>query len=316
MIRFLARRVAVCAATILAASFITFASLYIAPGDPISFLVGGRPTTPEARQALAAQYHLDEPFLQRYWTWLTDALHGDFGQSIQLRQDVGDLIASRLGTTILLVTLTFVVVLVVGIGVGAFAALKPGKKTDDVILVLMSISIATPAFIAAVALISVFAVQLGWFPVFGQGSGLADRLHHLALPAIALAIGWWPVIGQTARSSLRAELASEHVETARSRGLPRRQVFRKHVLRNALIPITTISGLAFAGLIAGTAIVESAFQLSGIGGLLISSVSSRDFPVAQAVALILVVVFAVTNLAVDIAYGLLDPRVRETWSAS
>lgn len=316
MIRFLARRVAVCAATILAASFITFASLYIAPGDPISFLVGGRPTTPEARQALAAQYHLDEPFLQRYWTWLTDALHGDFGQSIQLRQDVGDLIASRLGTTILLVTLTFVVVLVVGIGVGAFAALKPGKKTDDVILVLMSVSIATPAFIAAVALISVFAVQLGWFPVFGQGSGLADRLHHLALPAIALAIGWWPVIGQTARSSLRAELASEHVETARSRGLPRRQVFRKHVLRNALIPITTISGLAFAGLIAGTAIVESAFQLSGIGGLLISSVSSRDFPVAQAVALILVVVFAVTNLAVDIAYGLLDPRVRETWSAS
>jgi peptide/nickel transport system permease protein len=225
------------------------------------------------------------------------------------------LITSHLATTVLLVSMTFVLVLLLGVGLGGLAAVRPGK-TDDVVLTLMSVSIATPAFIAAIGLISAFAVRLGWFPVFGQGTGLTDRVHHLVLPAIALAVSWWPVIGQTTRSSMRTALASEHVETARSRGIKRREVFRRHVFRNALIPITTVSGLTFAGLIASTAIVESAFQLNGIGGLLISSVSSRDFPVAQAVALILVVVFAITNLVVDLLYGALDPRVRESWSST
>lgn len=313
MASFVLRRLGICVATILVASFATFASLYLAPGDPISFLIGGRPSTPELRQTLAEQYHLDDPFFQRYFTWISDALHGDFGTSILLQQDVSNIIASRLGTTVLLVCMTFVLVLIAGIGLGSLSALKRGKS-DDAILALMSISIATPAFVAAVLLISVFAVQLGWFPVFGTGTGFVDRLHHLVLPAIALAIVWWPVIGETARAAMREELSSEHVETARSRGLPPRQILRKHVLRNAMIPITTASGLSFAGLVAGTAIVESAFQLNGLGGLLISSVQGRDFPVAQAVALLLVIVFAVTNLVVDLLYPLLDPRVRPAWS--
>jgi len=313
VIGFVLRRLAICVVTIFLASFITFASLYLAPGDPISFLIGSRPTTPEARQALVEQYHLDDPFMERYLTWISDVFHGDFGQSILLHQDVGSIISSHLPTTILLVLMTFVVVAIVGVGLGALAAMRPGR-TDDAILTLMSVSIATPAFVAAVFLISTFAVQLGWFPVFGSGTGLADEVHHLVLPSLALAIGWWPVIGETARSAMREELSSEHVETARSRGLPRRQVFRKHVLRNAMIPVSTASGLTFAGLVAGTAIVESAFQLNGIGGLLISSVESRDFPVAQAVALLLVTVFAVTNLVVDLLYLVLDPRVRLAWS--
>lgn len=317
MISFVLRRVAICFVTIVAASFVIFGSLYLAPGDPVSFLLGGRPSTPETRAALAERFNLDAPFLQRYVDWIGGVLHGDFGVSIIQQQPISDLIASSLVTTTILVAMTFLVVVVVGVAIGAVAALKPGK-VDDGLLASMSISIATPAFVASVLLTSLFAVKLGWFPVFGAGVGstFGDRVYHLVLPAIALAIGWWPVIGETTRASMRDELSREHVEAARSRGFSSRRILRRHVFRNALIPISTASGLSIAGLVAGTAIVESAFQLNGIGGLLIRSVTSGDFPVAQAVAMILVGVFAVTNLLVDLLCSVLDPRVRLAWVAA
>lgn len=305
---FVLRRLTVCVATLLTASFATFGSLYLAPGDPVSFLIGGRPSSQETRDSLARQFDLDRPFLQRYVDWVGGVLRGDFGESLIRRQPVSDLLRASMTTTLLLVAMTFALVLVVGVAVGALAALRPGR-VDDIALTAMSLSIATPAFVAAVLLISVFAVQTGWFPVFGSGDGLLDRLHHLVLPSLALSIGWWPVIGQTTRAAMRDELGKEHVETALGRGLPRRTVIRRHVLRNALIPISTVSGLSLAGLVAGTAIVESAFQLNGVGGLLIKSVSSHDFPVAQAIALLLVAVFSVCNFMVDLLYSALDPRV-------
>lgn len=309
MASFLIRRLAGLVATLFVASFVIFASTYLAPGDPVSFLIGGRPSTPQLRASLRAQYHLDDPFFTRYFDWLGNALHGDFAKSVLQRQDVSTIISARLTTTILLVLLTFAIIVLVGVGLGALSALRRGW-IDDVIVTLMSVSIATPAFVAAVFLISVFAVQLGWFPVFGSGTGLLDRLYHLTLPAIALAISWWALIGEATRAAMREELTRDHVEVARSRGLAPATVLRRHVLRNALIPISTASGLSLAGLIAGATIVESAFQLNGIGSLLISSVASRDFPVVQAVALLLVVAFAVVNLTVDVMYSLLDPRVR------
>jgi peptide/nickel transport system permease protein len=306
---FAARRLSGFVVTLLVASFLVFGSLYVAPGDPISFLIGGRPTTPEMREALRSQYHLDDPFFARYFSWLGDAVQGDFGRSVLLRQDVSELISTRLTTTVLLVSLTFVIVVVMGVALGTLAAMRRGW-IDDLIVTVMSVNIATPAFVAAVLLISVFSVQLGWFPAFGPGTGFLDRLYHLTLPAIALAIGWWALIGEATRAAMREELSREHVETARARGLPPGAVLRRHVFRNAAIPISTASGLSLAGLIAGATIVESAFQLNGIGSLLITSVNSRDFPVVQAVALILVASFALVNLAVDLMYSLLDPRVR------
>jgi peptide/nickel transport system permease protein len=190
------------------------------------------------------------------------------------------------------------------------------RRLDDGVSAVMSVSIATPTFVAAVALISVFAVQLGWFPVFGQGSGLADRIYHLTLPAIALTIGWWPIVGMVVHTSMREEMGREHVETAVVRGVPRFHVLRRHVFRNSLVPIVTASGLSLAGLVAGTAIVETAFQLNGIGGLLITSVTEKDFAVVQAIAMILLTVFALTNLTVDVLAAVLDPRVRAKWSQS
>lgn len=313
MTAFLTRRVIVCLATIAVASFMIFAGLYLAPGDPISFLIGSRPATPEMREALAAQYHLNDPFLQRYAQWIADAFTLDFGNSIVRRRPVSDLIASSLPTTLLLVCMTILLVVIVGVLLGGLAAFKRGLL-DDGILTAMTVSLSTPVFVSALLLISVFAVGLGWFPVFGPGTDLLDRLHHLVLPALALTIAWWPVVGETARASMREEYGREHVETARSRGLTTSRIVRRHVFRNAAIPISTVVGLSFAGLVAGTAIVESAFQLNGLGSLLITSVTGRDFPVAQAVALILVTVFAVTNVLVDLLYAALDPRVRTSWS--
>lgn len=309
MTRFFFQRLAICVVTVMVGSLLTFGALYLAPGDPVDFLLGNRPSTPEQRAALTEMYHLNSPPLERYLAWISGLLHGDLGTSIQQGQPVADLIKAALPTTIILVLLTFGMVLALGVLLGGLAALRAGW-VDDGVSVFMNVSVATPAFVAAIGLISVFAVQLGWFPVFGQGTGVGDRVHHLMLPAIALAIGWWPIVGSVTRSSMREELAREHVSTAVSRGIPRRQVIRRHVFRNAQVPVMTAAGLAFAGLVTGTAIVETVFQLNGLGGLLITSVAQKDFAVAQAIAMIVVAVFAVTNLLVDTAAAVLDPRIR------
>jgi peptide/nickel transport system permease protein len=235
-------------------------------------------------------------------------VHGDFGKSIIFRQDVGPLISARIETTLLLVLMSAVVIIVVGVTLGAIAALR-GGRTDTAILLGGSVGIAVPSFVAAIVLISVFAVPLGWFPVFGAGSGLADRLYHLVLPAIALALSSTAFVARVTRTTMRAELAREHVETARTRGIPERLVVRRHVFRNALIPITTVGGLTVASLIAGSVVVEQAFGLNGLGQFLIQSVNAKDFAVVQAISLILVVAFVVVNTAVDVTYTLIDPRV-------
>ncbi len=153
--------------------------------------------------------------------------------------------------------------------------------------------IATPAFVAAIVLITVFAVNLGWFPVFGSGEGFWDRLWHLTLPAVALAFTWCAYVTQITKASVREELGREHVETARSRGIPWPLIVRRHVFRNALIPITTVAGLTVAGLIAGAVVVEQAFGLNGMGSFLVQSASQKDFAVVQAISLLLVTAFVV-----------------------
>jgi peptide/nickel transport system permease protein len=308
MVMFLARRLGGLVLTLLVSSFVVFSAVYLAPGSPIGFLTGGRSLSPETIRSIEAQYHLNDPFLTRYWDWLTGVLHGDFGKSIIFRQDVGPLISARVETTLLLVLMSAVLIIVVGVSLGAIAALR-GGRTDTAILLGGSVGIAVPSFVAAIVLISVFAVNLGWFPVFGAGSGFGDRLYHLVLPAIALALSSTAFVARVTRTTMRAELAREHVETARTRGIPERLVVRRHVFRNALIPITTVGGLTVASLIAGSVVVEQAFGLNGLGQFLIQSVNAKDFAVVQAISLILVVAFVVVNTAVDVTYTLIDPRV-------
>ena len=308
MLRFVGRRLAMLVLTLLVASFAIYGSLSIAPGSPLSVLTGGRTLPPEAMATLRARYHLDEPLPAQYWHWLTSALHGDLGTSIALRESVDTLIGERAGVTVELVLYAAVLILVLGIGSGIVAGLRRGA-IDMSVIAGTTVFAAIPSFVAAIVLISVFAVKLGWFPALGAGTGGLDRLWHLTLPAIALALSALAIVARVTRVSVREELGREHVQTAVSRGLPRHLVVRRHVLRNAAIPITTVTGITIASLIALSAVVERAFSLNGLGSALVSAAASKDFAVVQGISLVLVAAFVITNTIVDFLYALLDPRV-------
>ena len=308
MLRFLVRRMTMLVVTVLVASFAIYSAMYLAPGSPIAALTGGRTPSPEAIKVLEQRYHLNDPFFVRYVRWLGGALHGDFGRSIPLREDVSTLIAQRIGTTIQLVLYASFLIIIVGIGLGVLGGLKRGFA-DTVVIVVTTIGAAVPTFVAAIVLLSVFAVQLGWFPALGTGDGVFDQVKHLTLPAVALAFSAVAIVARVTRTSVREELRREHVQTATSRGIPMRLIVRRHVLRNASIPITTVVGLTIASLFAASAIVERAFSLNGIGAYLIQAAASKDMAVVQGITLVIVTVFVVINTLVDVLYAILDPRV-------
>lgn len=308
--RYVLVRVGGLIATLLVTSFLVFSSIYLAPGDPINFLIRGRAPSADTIAAIKAQYHLDEPFLQQYLHWLGGVLHGDFGRSFVYRQDVAQVITDRLPTTLILIAYAAVIILVWGLLLGIVGALRAGRPSDKVSLVLTTVLAAIPTFVAAILLISVLAVRLGLFPTFGSGDGgISDTLYHLTLPAIALSLTFIALLSRVTRSAMLEELGREHVEVATSRGVARGAVVRRHVLRNALGPITTITGLLIAGLLVSTSVIESAFGISGIGSLLVKSVDKMDFPIVQAITLIVVATFVVVNLIVDMLQPWIDPRI-------
>ena len=289
------------------ASVVIYGAMFVVPGDPASLLVGGSKPNPEALAAIRRQFHLDDPFLERYLRWLSGAVQGDFGTSLVYRSPVSDLIAGRALTTILLVGYTTVIIIVAGIGLGLLSGWKEGR-IGTAITMVTTVMMGAPTFVMAAILIAVFATGLGWFPVFGAGDGFTDRLWHLTLPAFALAFSWIAYVAQVTGASVREEMRSEHVDTARARGVHERAILSRHVLRNASGPILTVSGLTVAGLFAGTAVAEQAFGINGIGALLVQSAAKQDLAIVQAIALVLVAAFVTVNMLVDVANALLDPR--------
>jgi peptide/nickel transport system permease protein len=295
-------------ASLLVASFVIFAALYLAPGNPLAALSGGRSLPPSSIRVLEARYHLNAPFFAQYWYWLDSAVHGNLGISITLRENVSTLIASRVWTTAGLVLYASVIILVLGIGLGILAGLRPGWL-DTSALVASAISAAIPSFVVAIVLVTVFSVQLGWFPSQGNGTSLLDNIAHFTLPAVALALSSLAIVARVTRAAIREEAGREHVQTAVSRGIPRRQLVRRHVLRNAAIPITTVSGITIASLIAVAAVVETFFGLNGLGAYLVQAAQDKDLAVVQGISLVLVTAFVVINVLIDLLYAVLDPRV-------
>ncbi len=295
-------------ASLLVASFVIFAALYLAPGNPIAALSGGRPLPPGSVHVLELRYHLDESFLAQYWYWLGNALHGNLGISITLQENVSTLIASRIWTTAGLVLYASLIIVVVGIGLGVVSGLRRGWS-DTSTLVVTAVSAAIPAFVAAIVLIILFAVKLRWFPALGNGTGFLSDVRHLTLPAIALATASLAIVARVTRAAVRAEGDREHVQTAVSRGIPARWVIRRHILRNATIPITTVTGITVASLIAVAAVVEVAFSLNGLGSYLVQAAQSKDIAVVQGISLVLVTAFVVVNMVVDMLSAALDPRI-------
>ncbi|MBP2580726.1 peptide/nickel transport system permease protein [Streptomyces sp. PvR006] len=296
------------AVTLLVASFVVFGAMYLAPGSPASFLLSGRSASPEALAAINAQYHLDDPFLVRYAGWLGDMVQGDFGRSITYRVDVSRLLADRLPTTLLLIAMALAVVVVIGLVLGWISAVR-GGATDSAVLVTTTFAVGTPSFVAAVLLQALFAVKLGWFPSGGAGEGFLDTVWHLTLPAIALALYLIGMLARVTRSAMLEALDSEHVTVARSRGVPERQVIRRHVFRNSLGTVLTTGGLIVSTLLVCTILVETAFSIGGIGQLLELSTTTKDFPTVQAISLIIVALFMIVNLIVDLLLPLVDPRI-------
>jgi len=308
MLKFVVRRLMMLVVTLFVASFAIYSAMYLAPGNPIAALLGGRTPTPEAIAVLEERYHLNDPFIVRYLRWVGGALHGDFGVSIQLRQEVSTLISQRIGTTVQLVLYASLIIIVVGVALGILGGLRKGL-VDNVVIVATTFSAAVPSFVASIILLSVFAVNLGWFPALGTGDGFVDQVKHLTLPAVALAFSSIALVARITRSAVREELSREHVQTAVSRGIPYRTVVRRHVMRNAAIPITTVVGITVASLFAASAVVERAFSLNGIGAYLIQAALSKDIAVVQGISLVIVAIFVVVNAIVDFLYAVLDPRV-------
>ncbi|WP_448810014.1 ABC transporter permease [Agromyces bauzanensis] len=294
--------------TLLLASLLVFFSRFLVPGDPIRFLLRGRKPSPEAIAQVTAEYGLDLPPWQQYLNWVAGILQGDFGRSLQYRQDVSTVIGDRLPVTLGLVVMAGTMIAIFGLLAGIVASLNRGKVLDRATLIGLTVLGAVPSFVGSIVLIAVFAVQLGWFPSFGSGEGFADTVYHLVLPSIALAIVFVVLVGKVTRSAMVEQLGREHVEVATSRGLKRGTVIRRHVFRNAIGPILTVSGLLVAGLLVASSIVESAFGLAGIGSLLVQSVDRLDFPVVQAIVLLVVAAFVVVNAIIDILEPWTDPR--------
>ena len=297
------------AATLLVASFLTFVFLQAAPGDPVQMMLGSKANDPDAVRRLNEQFGFDDPVLVQYWHWLTAFLHGDMGTSFLFRDDVSSLVTSRLPTTALLVGYGSALVIVLGFALGLLAA-RSGRVVDTGVSVLLSVALATPSYVIAIVLITVFSLYLNWFPVFGSGEGLLGRLHHLTLPAITLALSSSAAMARVTRASIKEEDRRDHVTTAVARGLDRRTVLRRHVVRNALLPITTVAGILVAALVAGTVIVEQAFGLDGLGSLLVLAITRKDYAVVQSVSVLVIGAFLVANALVDLLYGVIDPRTR------
>ena len=291
-------------------SFITFGLIRLAPGDPVLIVLGGRKVDPATIEVLRQQFGLvGDPFSQ-YLAWLGRALQGDLGESYRLRQDVLLLIADRLPLTLQLVGLAMLIAVVVAIPLGVIQAHRRNSAIDYGGSLLALIGLSSPVYFTAIVGVLIFAVGLGWLPAFGSGRDPLDQLRHLILPAVALSLGTIALTSRMTRSAMIEALSSDYIEAARAKGLPEHTILIKHALRNALIPVVTVTSLQIGFLLVGSVLVETTLGLGGLGSLITDAIQNRDYPVIQATVLLLTVAFSVLNLVTDLFYAVIDPRIR------
>ena len=310
LLRLVLWRLAVAVPLLLLISLGVFALIHLAPGDPVRALLGTRPSDPATLEALRERYHLNDPFIVQYGKWVWQVLQGDLGRSINGNRLVLSAIKERAGLTVLLSLMATIIVLVLGVLLGMVAAFKRGSRLDRAVVMTGVFGISSPAFVTGIFLLYLFGVVLGWFPTFGAGRGFADRLWHLTLPALALAFSVMAIVVKITRASMIEELDKDYVAFARARGLSQRRVIFAYVLRNALVPVVTAAGLIVVGLVAGALYVEVTFALPGLGSLTVDAVQKRDIPLIQGTTLVFAVFVVLINLIIDVAYTLIDPRIR------
>ena len=289
-----------------------FVVVRVLPGDP-ALIILGLEASPESLARVRQGLGLDRPVPVQYAKWVGQALRGDLGRSIQYDLPVASLILSRLAVTLPLTLLAAGFMVAAAIPLGVFAATHHRRWGDYLTMTLSQLGVAVPGFWAGLLLILFFSVQLGWVQAGGfdgWGQGVWPGLRSLLLPAVALGLFQFAVLARTTRSAVLEVLREEYVKTARAKGLAERLVLFRHALRNALIPIVTVAGVQLGQLLAGSIILESVFYLPGLGRLTLAAISARDLPVVQGVVLFVASMIVTVNAAVDILYGLLDPRIR------
>lgn len=310
LIGFIARRLVALVLLLVVISFLVFTLLYLAPGSAEQALLGTRPSSPQLLATLRAQYHLDDSFLQQYWLWLSHAAQFDFGESIRTGRTVTDSIGARIPVTLFLGVYSFVIALLLGIPLGVLAAVRRRGAVDRAVVSLTVFGVSTPAFVSGVFLLYVFAVALGWMPSYGAGSGFFDRMWHLTLPAVAMSLIAMALLIKLTRTAMVTALEQDYVAFAQARGVPMREVIVRYALRNALVPIVTAAGLVLNVVLTGTVLVEATFALPGLGSLLVEAVQNKDVPMLQGVAIVFAAITICVNLLVDLAYTVVDPRIR------
>ncbi|WP_425052215.1 ABC transporter permease [Psychromarinibacter sp. S121] len=312
MLRYLLSRLISLVLSLAVASLVIFAMLEIIPGDPAAVMLGLN-AEPEAVAALRTELGLDLPLAQRYAAWVGRMLQGDFGTSYTYRVPVADLISARLGVSLPLTLYAIFLSTALAIPLGVWAASRHGRPADLAIMGVTQLGIAVPNFWFAMILVLIFAIRLGWFASGGfpgWDAGLFAGLKALTLPALALALLQASILARVMRSSLLETLHRDYIRTARAKGLSRSRAILRHAFRNALIPVMTILGMQVSVLIAGAIVVENVFFLPGLGRLIFQAVTQRDLIVVEAVVMLLVFAVVVVNFLVDLAYAVVDPRLR------
>lgn len=309
---YVARRFGIFAVSLVIASLLVFVVMSVLPGDPATVMLGTQ-ATPEAVAALRSELGLDRPFVVQYLDWLLGAVTGDLGVSFFSGQEIAAQIRSRLAVTIPLALLGILFTTVLAVPAGIYAAARHRRIGDTVVSTMSQVGLAIPAFWAGLLLVSAFAVGRGWFPASGFPGWSEDwwgSMHALVLPALSLALVQGAILTRYVRSAVLDTLREDFIRTARAKGLGRVGALWRHGLRNAAIPVLTVLGLQFAALLAGTVVIESVFVLPGLGSMLLQAITRRDLFLVQGGALVIVTFILAINLAVDLVYQFVDPRVR------
>ncbi|WP_353893096.1 nickel ABC transporter permease [Proteinivorax hydrogeniformans] len=308
MFRYIGRRLLLLIPVLLGVSFIVFSLMYIAPGCPAAISLGEQATSREIEQ-LKEQMGLNDPFIVQYGRFISDiAIHQDLGRSYNTNAPVVDEIIGRFPTTLTLAASGVLVAVAIGIPVGIISATKQYSLFDNVAMVFALIGVSMPNFWQGLLLILLFAVGLGVLPSSGYTTPM-----HMILPAITIGTSSAAMITRMTRSSMLEVIKQDYIRTARAKGQKESVVIYKHALKNALIPVVTVVGLQFGYLLGGAVLTERVFSINGIGGLMIASISTRDYPLVQGAVLFIAVTFCIINLLVDILYAYIDPRIKSQY---
>lgn len=312
MIRYALGRLASLVISLMVASVVIFLVIEVAPGDPAAYMLGMN-AQPDTVAALRAELGLDVSKPQRYLNWVSGMLTGDFGTSYTYRSPVAKMIAERMWVSVPLALYALVLSTLIAFPAGIYAASRRGKPGDVAVMGATQLGVAIPNFWFAMILVLIFAINLRWFSAggfAGWDKGFVAAMQSLTLPAISLALPQAAILARVMRSSLLDMLGEDFIRTARAKGLTAGQALWRHALRNAMIPVLTILGLQFSFLLAGGIIIEQVFFLPGLGRLVFQSIAQRDLIVVESVVMLLVCAVIVVNFLVDLAYALVDPRLR------